>query len=119
MNRGSMSIRRMESILKSRPDFVDYVSQEHRKCAIVEYERRIEALQHAKATLEGTPVYRLHRKNYKNAEQLCKQIGWKDEDAARIIEEFLQKRPARNKDKLETSRIVTSLGHIGHAMMLA
>lgn len=110
---------RMDQLLKTRSEFWDYMSQQQRTKELQLYDSRIAALQNAKATLASTPVFRLTRKEIRNAESFCKQNGWTDEDAALLVEDFLKRRPATMASKMPLQGVASGISRIGSAVMLA
>ena len=101
-------------------EFVDFVSVEIRKKEIAEIDRRIAALQDAKASLAKAPVYRFDRSKLKTAREVCNSNGWVEEDAARLVEQFkarptdLKKTAVRN-----VGAIASGMSTLGRAITMA
>lgn len=107
----------MDNLFKSQPDFVDFMSQQDRRRRLDEYDQRIAALQAAKEALSQTPVYRLEKKECKSAEVLCRSRGWSNEDAAKFVETFKQKRPSMSQT--DKTRVASGLSQVAQAIMMA
>ena len=112
-------LRRMERLMRSRADFVDFISVQQRKRQLADYDARIVALQHAKQELQDKPLYRMQKTEYKNIETLCYKNGWAREDADEFVEAFLRKHPSRAKSKVPMSNIVSGVSKLGDALSIA
>ena len=111
--------RRMDALLQ-QIEFVDFVSVELRKKEISEIDRRIAALQDAKASLAKAPVYRFDRSKYKTAREVCNSNGWVEEDAARLVEGF-KARPVDIKKPMtrNVGAIASGMSKLGQAITMA
>lgn len=111
--------RRMDALLQ-QIEFVDFVSIEIRKKEISEIDRRIAALQDAKASLAKAPVYRFDRSKNKTAREVCSNNGWVEEDAARLVEAFKARPMDANKPTARSvGAIASGMGTLGRAIAMA
>lgn len=82
-------ITAMDKMLRRDVGFVDYMSARHREKELLRLNDRIAALQKAKEGLEQTPIVRMSKKRFKNAQYWCKHNDWTNEDAILFVQDYL------------------------------
>lgn len=105
----------MDQLFK-QSDFVDFMSMQCREKELLDYERRIRALQAAKATLASSPVYALS-KSQRRAARLCQAYDWSEEEVAQMIEVFLKQNPGGENGR-NNSAIASGVSRLGQALFL-
>lgn len=112
-------MKRMEALIRTREDFVDFLSIQRRRRQLAEYDARILSLQRAKRNLEETPLYRMKRDEYRDIATLCKENHWGREEVASIVERFLSKHPNPPKRRPQMSGIALGISKLGDALSIA
>lgn len=112
-------LKRMEALIRTREDFVDFLSIQRRRRQLADYDARIVALQRAKRNLEETPLYRMKRDEYRDIPRFCKENDWGREDVASILERFLSKHPNPPKRRPQMSGIALGISKLGDALSIA
>ena len=108
----------MNQMLRTRTDFVDFMSVECRGRCLELYDRRIAALQEARRTLETSTIYRLGKAQTKSAQQLCHDHEWTEEDAALLLEKFAASTPSRaNTSTQSVGKIAAGASRLASAML--
>lgn len=115
--------RQMDALLHD-VEFVDFVSIEMRRRELSELDRRIAALQQAKEALARAPVYRIDRRHYKGAREVCQANGWVDEDVARIVASFRARGASADRGKKSgrtaaVGALASGVRTLGNAISLA
>jgi hypothetical protein len=110
-------IARMDKLMRQDVGFVDHLSVRHREKEIARIEQRIQALQNAKASLESTPITRIPKKRYKNAQHWCRCNDWTDEDVISFMHDYAKKRPTSASSSTNVSGMLSGISRVGQALI--
>ena len=98
--------KRLQKLFKTRPEFVDYMSERVRDSKIRDLDRRISALQRTKECLENSATTRLTNCEQKNIHTLICEYGWSEEDIIWFQEDFAAQNPRKQEVKKRIAPIV-------------
>jgi hypothetical protein len=108
----------MDRLLRSDPNFVDYVAAKAKENELRTLEARIQSLQRTKLQIESTAVSRPTRRRYKNAKTWCASQNWKEEDAGEMVADYRKQLPASHVVAKKTKTVVDGLRNIGNAILI-
>lgn len=106
---------KMLNMLKTQPEFIDYITCKQRESEMRAYDKRIAALQSAKDTLANAPMYRIPKKDWSS---LCQKNGWHDEDIAFFMEDFSRIKSSKPHSS-DKGKIISGFSKLGQAIMFA
>lgn len=98
-------VRRLQALIHRRPDVARQLAAVARERELELYDRRIEALQRARATLEGAPTAPLPRRELRQCARLCRRMAWTDEEVARLVESLDAQPPRRGPSRRTRSAL--------------
>lgn len=121
--KGAMSrcndIANMDRMLRSDSQFVEFMTKKARESDLMDLDHRIEALQHAKKNLEGTPLRKQTRKEYKNAKTWCAKQHWSEEEVHDMMVEYRKQFPTLNTVTKGGLNLMQGMRNIGQAIVMS
>ena len=109
-------MKKMTQLIKTRPDFLEYITIQRRKDQLYVIDEKIKKLKQERQRLNDTPLYCLKREECLPADHFCQKNNWNEKDLNFFIGDFEKTNP-RSKPKV--SKIMSSVSKLGDALFLA
>ena len=110
------AFRRMDTLLKMRPEFADYMAKQQRLQKLREYDARIEALQKARALLKEAALGRPSKAELRSSEAFCAAHSWTEEDATFFVEDFQSRHPPTDRP-IDKKKVASGMSSLASALL--